>query len=221
MPIRIKVSFDARRMQRGLTDLAKKQIPFAISQAVNAVAQKVIDAETAALDETFDQPRSFTKQAFTMASHFGGQRASKRNPVAIIVAKPIQEAYLAPSEFGEPQSLGQGKRVRTPVNIKTGSGGNIPKDAIARLLQEPDVFIGSVNGTNGIWQRPTAPRPKGTPRRKIKSNTTGRLKLLVAFTRPVRVKTHLRFRERAAEVVGRSIDAEFDRALAKALATAR
>lgn len=221
MPVRISIKIDAKQLQRQLSNLAQRQVPFAISQAINAVAAKVIEAQTAAISTTFDKPRAFTQKAFTQGSSFGGQFASKRNPVAIIVAKPIQEAYLVPSEFDERQSLGQGKRIRTPVNAKTNAGGNLSQGQVAKLLAQPDVFMGVVNGVNGLWQRPSPPRTKGGPRRSAKANTTGRLKLLVAFTRPVKVKTKLHFRERATQVVQRHFNAEFDRALGRALATAR
>lgn len=219
--MKLTIKVDTRAIAREISSLARKQIPFAISQAINSTAQKVIAAETDALSETFDTPRAFTKSAFTMASSFGGKYATKRDPTAVIVAKPIQAAYLAPSEFNETQSLGQGRRIRTPVDIKTGAGGNIAKGAIAQLLAEPDVFLGVVHGVNGLWQRPSSPRPKGAPRRRIKSNTTGRLKLLVAFTRPVHVKTQLGYLERARSVFEADWSREFDAALSKAIATAR
>lgn len=221
MAIAINIKIDARALQRQLTNIAQRQVPFAVSQAVNAVTKKVIEAETAALSTTFDTPRAFTKSAFTQGSSFGGKFASKRSPEAIIVAKPLQAAYLAPSEYDEPQSLGQGKRIRTPVDIKTGAGGNLPRNVIQRLMAEPDVFLGVVRGVNGLWQRPSSPRPKGAPRRRVKANLTGRLKLLVAFTRPVKVKTKLGYHDRAEAVVAKCFDAEFDVALRRALATAR
>lgn len=221
MSIRIAVKLDSRELQRSLTRMAQRQLPFATATAVNAVAAKVIIAGTNAIEHAFDAPRAFTKRAFTQAKAFGGQYASKRDLTAVIVAKPIQEAYLAPSEFNEPQALGQGKRIRTPVDIKTGAGGNIQAGLIAKLIAQPDVFLGVIGGVNGLWQRPTPARPKGSPRRPIKANTSGRLKLLVAFTRPVKVKTKLGFRERAEQAVLNNWSVEFDRAIRRALATAR
>jgi ribosomal protein L19E len=227
MPIAISIKIDARQLQRQLTNIAQRQVPFAISQAINAIAAKVVTEETAALTSTFDQPRAFTTKAFTQGSSFGGQFASKRNPIAVIVAKPIQEAYLAPSEFDEPQSLGQGKRIRTPVNIRTGTGGNISKNEIRKLMAQPDVFIGVVRGINGIWRRPaTGKRRAGARGTKGKHRGTvgGKrttLQLLVAFTRPVNVKTDLKYFERAEQIVTKSWNVEFDRAIRRALATAR
>jgi len=222
MPVRISVKLHTRELQRSLTRLAQTQLPFATAMAINQVTDKIVEAETQAIGEVFDQPRAFTKGAFTTSKSFGGQRASKRDFKAIIVAKPVQERYLAPSEFNEPQSLGQGKRIRTPVEIKTGVGGNIPAGSIAKLLASPDVFMGEVGGINGIWQRPTPKRPrvKGAPRRTIKANNTDRLRLLVAFTRPVKVKTKLDFHERADGIVMRHWRSAFDRSIARAIATA-
>lgn len=221
MPIKISIRADTRALERQLTKLARTQVPFAIALAINAVAKRVVQGETEALSQVFDAPRAFTKSAFTQAPSFGGAYATKRSPTAIITAKPLQAAYLAPSEDGTPQSLGQGKKIRTPVNVRTSAGGNIPKDELRRLFAEPDVFLGEVRGVNGIWQRPSPPRPKGAPKRRLKSNTTGRLKLLVAFTRPVQVKTKLGYRERAEMIVQKHFNTDFDAAIAKALASAR
>lgn len=221
MALRISVGIDAKRLRQNLDSIARQQLPFAISQALNATAQRVIEAGTSAIDEAFDQPRDFTRKAFTQSASFGGQRASKREPVAVVVAKPAQEQYLAPSEFGEQQSLGRGRRIRTPVGIKTNAGGNIPRDAIRQMLNDPDVFLGTVRGVNGLWQRPATPRAKGAPKRKVKANTTGRLKLLVAFTKPVVVRSRLHFYPIAQRVVETSFDQLFDIALARAWETAK
>lgn len=224
MPVRLSIDVDTKALRKKLSAFAQKQLPYAISETVNAVAATVIAEESKAIGDTFNQPRPFTVNAFTQAKHFGGMRASKHFPTAVIVAKPAQDAYLAPSQFNEPQALGRGRRIRTPVGIKTGPGGNIPRDAIRRLLSQPDVFLAVVSGVNGLWQRPSkpAPRLKGAPRAKgLKRNTTGRLKLLVAFTRPVRLRTHLRFYERANAIVQAAIPIAFSANLARAMATAR
>lgn len=221
MALELQIRTNAKQLMRGLKEFQRRALPQAIVEATNKTAQRVIDAETAQLSEKFDKPNKFTQSAFTM-SGFGGQRASVRNPTAIIVAKPVQEAYLAPSEFDEPQSLGKGRRIRTPGDVRRDEGGNIPKGTIARLLARSDVFVGEINGTRGIWQRPAPLRPKGTAHTKakgggLKRNTTGKLKLLVAFTRPIKIKTHLGFRQRAIDIVTRYAQADLAEAVQRAL----
>lgn len=222
MPIKLSIKVDTRALERQLGAM-KRQIPFALAQALNSTLRKVQDAETAAIASTFDQPRAFTKSAFTMSPSFGGKYATKSSLVAVMVAKPIQERYLAPSEFNEVQHVGAGgKRHITPVNVKLNASNDIPTGTVARLLQQPDCFMGVVNGVNGIWQRPTPKRPKGSPRRRgIKDNNSGRLKLLIAFTRPVKIKPHLAYFERARAVFEANWSREFDAALTRAIATAR
>lgn len=222
MPIRVKILADPRELQRSLTRAAQEQIPFATALAINATAKQIAQGETELLGQVFDNPRPFTRSAFTQSSAFGGATATKKSPTAIVVSKPIQERYLSPSAFDEAQSLGdRSKKIRTPVNVKLAAGGNIPKGEIARLLAEPGIFMGVVNGVNGIWQRPTSPRPKGAPRSRVKANNTGRIKLLIAFTRPVHVKTRLGFRERAEAIVSKNFDANFSAAISRAMKTAR
>jgi hypothetical protein len=217
----IKLRADNRELKRRLTRFAFEQLPFATALALNATARQVVQAEGELIEETFDQPRDFTKKAWTQSSAFGGQIATKRDQTAVVVSKPIQEKYLSSSAFNEPQSLGdRSKKIRTPVNVRLGAGGNIPKGEIARLLAQPDVFMGAIDGVNGIWQRPTPKRPKGAPRARIKANNTGRLKLLIAFTRPVQVRTRLGFRERAEAIVRSNYDSNLQAAITRAMGSA-
>lgn len=212
----------------GLTRAAKQQLPFANALAVNKLAKRVIAVESAAIESTFDKPSTFTKNAFSQAPSFGGMYATKRLPVAMVVAKPIQGRYLAPSEEPkEPQALSPGKkRIRTPVAIGTNKGGNIPRGKLVELLARPDVFLGVVHGVNGIWQRPK----RGTRRRggygtkgKLYANAgfTTTLKLLVAFTRPVHIKTNLHAADRAKATVDSHWSADLNAALAQAMETAK
>lgn len=220
----IYLKADTRALTRNLTRMARDQVPFAAALTANALAARVVKAETEELSDAFEAPRAFTKSAWTTSSTFGGMTATKRLPIAIVVAKPIQAAYFAPSAFHEPQSLGSGKRIRTPVDVKTDSGGNLPKGKLAQLLAEPDCFLGVVAGINGVWQRPTPSRPKNAPRgprRKVKPNNSGRLRLLVAFTRPKHIKSQLPFRDVASRIVERDTAAVFAASLAQARASAR
>lgn len=217
--VQIQIRTNGKELMRHLKQVQRRAFPQALADATNRAAERLIEAETENLSQKLDRPNRFTLNAFTM-TNFGGHRASVRNPSAVIVAKPIQDAYLAPAEFGEPQSLGKGRRIRTPGDVKRDEGGNIPRGTIARLMTRSDVFLGTINGTRGLWQRPTPARTKGTAKPKgggIKRNTTGRIKLLVAFTKPVKIKTHLGFRQRAIDVVTRYFEADLADALQKAL----
>lgn len=222
----LTISADTKSLVRYFSTWSRDQIPYANSLAVNKVAKRVIAAEAEAIEDTFKSPRAFTKQAFTQSGGFGGMYATKRLPVAMIVAKPTQAAYLAPSEDPKPaQSLWSGaQHVRTPVGIKTNASGDIPRGTLAQAFASPDTFFAEVGGVLGIWQRSTLPRPRGSPKRprgSIKANTSGRLKLLVAFTRPKNVRTDLHYAARAQAIVDAHWAEDFDASMDQAMATAR
>lgn len=196
--MKLDISVDIKRAA-GAVDFASKQIPFAAAQAATGLARLVQAEERAALSKVFKNPTAFTLNSFAVKA------ATKSNPVAEVFAKDRQAAYLAPSETQGLQVLGAGVRVRTPVDIKTNASGDIPRGMVARLRTQKSYFTGAVNGVFGLWQRVSR----------------GKLKLLVAFTKPVEVKTHLDFQKRAALVVDLNFSAVFSAALKKALRTAK
>ncbi|HET6606732.1 MAG TPA: hypothetical protein VFG62_08695 [Rhodopila sp.] len=196
--MKLDISVDVKRVTANM-DFAARQIPFAAAQAATGLARLVQAEERAALSTVFDHPTKFTLNAFSVKG------ATKSNLVAEVFAKDKQAAYLEPSEVQGLQVLGAGTRIRTPVDIKKNASGDIPRGTIARLAGKKGFFVGAVKGIFGLWQRVSR----------------GKVKLLVAFTRPVPVKTHLDFQKRAALVVDTNFSAIFSAALRKALRTAK
>lgn len=211
MPVTISVRADLSRLQRQLSELERKQLPFASAQALTAVARRVQAEETKALSTIFDRPTPFTQRAF------GVVPARKATLQAVVFAKDIQAAYLAPHEFGGRQVLGTKRAILTPKKLTVNAYGNIPKGAVRRLKGRANVYVGTIKTKSGetiggVWQRPT-----NAARRKGK----GSLKLLVRFTDPLPVAPTLHYRDRAKRIVQQHFAAEMAAALAKALRTAR
>lgn len=210
--MQINLSVDTAGLSRRL-GVASKQIQFGSVLAATKLAQLVQQAETDALPGVLDRPTPFTMKAF------GVTAARKSNPQAEVFAKQAQAKYLMPSEVGGEQVLGAGRKIRTPVDLKTNAYGNLPKGAIARKLNggqsspgKRGFFLGVVKGINGLWQRVPGNRRKGSP---------PGLKLLIAFTRPVDVKAHLGFQARARKVVGDNAGKVLADMIAKALGSAK
>lgn len=210
MLARFDVRANVRAVERDLDDLQRKQIPFAAAVGINMTADQVVEAETAALEDVFQDPTTFTKRAFRKAG------ATKARPEARVFALPTQAAYLTPAEDNEPQFLGKGKRIRTPVNIGVSAGGNIAKSKLKTVLARKDVFVGHVKGVGGVWQRLPS---KGKGRKGARDGQ--RLRLLVAFTRPVHIAPRLEYHERAARIVDANATANVRNALLMAFKTAR
>ena len=196
--MRLDISVDVKKATANI-GAASKQVPFAAAQAATGLARLVQAEETAALPGIFNRPTAFTMKAFAVLP------ATKGRPIAEVFAKDRQAAYLMPSETQGLQALGAGKRIRTPVDIKTNASGDISRGMIGRLQGRKGFFTGAVKGVYGLWQR----------------IGKDKLKLLVAFTRPVDVKTHLDFVKRAALLVDTNFGEIFGAALKKALRTAK
>jgi hypothetical protein len=195
----ISVRSNVKQLQKRLGNLEQRQLPYATALGLTSLAHRVKDAETEALPQVFDRPTPFTMRAF------GVVPARKNTLTAIVFARPVQARYLAPFEDGGAQLVGRGRRVRTPVGISLNAYGNIRAGAIRRGAAKPNTFVGHVKGTGGLWQRMPA----------------GRLKLLVAFTRPKSIAPRLGYRARAEQIVRTWFETDMSTAIRRALQSAR
>lgn len=218
--IRIKSTVD--QAVKGLSELEYRQVPFALARTVNELARLAQAAEKKAIPSVFAKATPFTVNSVGMTS------AKKSMPIASVFIKDQAAKYLAPYEFGGKQFLGAKPADLVPVNAKANTYGNLPRGSIRQLLARPDCFRGKVKGkggelTDGIWQRPTpdAARVKGRKKIDKLANTTGKLRLLVAFHAPTETKKRLEFGARAENIVTKEFDAVFEKNLRAAVATAR
>ncbi|HIC7208558.1 hypothetical protein [Burkholderia stabilis] len=222
----ISVDADVRALSKSLTRLQKDQLPFAISQALTATAKLAQGAEKAALPEVFDRPTPFTINSVAVKG------ARKSDLEARVFVKDIAAAYLEPYESGGVHKLiGRGKTWLNPKD-KTllNQYGNFSQNALQRLEARPDVFVGTVKtksgeSIGGVWQRPTNVKAvkrsgkRGVALRGV--NKSDHLKLLIRFGDAEPVRQHLEFGERAFEVADEHFGREFERAMARAIATAK
>ncbi|WP_175725155.1 hypothetical protein [Burkholderia ambifaria] len=226
MDFGISVSSDLKALTKSLSQLEKQQLPFAISQALTATARIAQNAEKAALPEVFDRPTPFTINSVAVKG------ARKSDLEARVFVKDIAAAYLEPYEFGGDHKLiGQGKTWLNPKDkALLNQYGNFSRNALQRLEARPDVFVGTVKtkggeSVGGVWQRPTNVKvikrsgKRGVALRGV--NKSDHLKLLIRFGDATPVKRHLEFGERAFEVVDANFDREFEKAMARAIATAK
>ena len=209
MQPRIDVRKALKPALRRLSDVQKKQVPFATAQALTAVARMAQGAIKAELPSVFDRPTPFTINSIAVTP------ARKTNLTAVVFAKDIAAQYLEPYESGGTQFLGAKRAILAPVAQRTNQYGNLPRTALARLKAKPNVFTGRIvtksgQSISGVWQR--SPSAKGK---------AGGLKLLIRFedAKPVQQKLH--FRDTARRVAITNIRAEFRKAMTVALATAR
>ncbi|KUY76098.1 hypothetical protein WI27_19800 [Burkholderia cepacia] len=203
----LSVRSDVRALSKKLDALARKQLPFATAQAINATAEKVRDAERENLSKVLDNPTPFTLNSVAI------KRATKSNPVALVYVKPIAVSYLLPYEVGGKNKLNSRALIK-PVGQKVNQYGNLPRSAMARLKGKPNVFIGKVQTkagvVDGVWRRT----------KKTRGKAAG-LKLMMKFEDAHDVRQHLDYRGVGKRIVAAVFRRELDAAMAKALSTAR
>ncbi|MBU9539427.1 hypothetical protein KTE58_23870 [Burkholderia multivorans] len=227
----IRVTSNARDVYRGLNDLVRKQLPFAVAQGINRTAQRVAEAEVKNLEDTLDNPSPFTRRSV------GIKRARKNDPTAVVFMKDIAASYLQPYEVGGVHKLNS-RALLNPKNIRLNQYGQLPRGTLAMLKGRPDIFIGAVKTAsgetiNGVWQRPTNTarvsllNARGKRLGKLnkldasKNNGRGQLKLLIRFGDALPVKKRLNWGARAQQIVDRWIDRDMQDALAAAMKTSR
>ncbi len=200
----------------------KKQIPFATAQALTGVAQQIAAAEKTAFQRKLENPTPFT------VNSVGSAGARRDNLIAKVFVRDIAAGYLEPLEFGGVHKL-NGQSLLNPKNVKLNKYGNLSRNKLSQLKAKPDVFIGDIDGINGVWQRVKAKKgKKGKKRQKRSANGTHRArvknpmpKLLIRFGDALPVKPTLGYMDRAEKMAAGLIPGALSKAIDEALRTAR
>lgn len=222
MPFELNMRADFDGIARTLNDAQRKQLPFAVATTLTALANIVRDDERDNMFRTFVSPTPFTLNSI------GVIPARKTRQVATVFVKDIAAAYLMPYEFGGVHKLA-GRALLNPKDIPLNQYGQLPRGTLAKLKNDPNVFIGSItfrksgDTVSGVWQRPPLAQQKATRGRKkgVPAPAQVGLKLLIRFGEALPVREHLDFRKRANAIVRRHFQTEFRKALAYAMSTAR
>jgi hypothetical protein len=209
--IGISVKMDVRACTASLNDIVRKQLPYAISTALNATARSLQMEERANLRTVLAHPRPFT------ANSVFYEKASKARLIAVVYIKAITGKYLMPFEFGGVHVL-PGPAALVPEHVNLDQYGQLRKNTVKRLAARKRVFIGTVHGINGVWLRPT-----NEARRKAAAAKQPQppLILLISFGVALPVKKHLNFHKIAITSVGANFRKEFAKVLATATKAAR
>ena len=150
----LTLKVDTKLLERKLSN-ASKQIPFAMSKALNDTADEVARRLTSGMDRHLDRPTPFTKRAFlTGSGRFKGKRATKRDLVAIVQADKVQNEYLKLNVYGG---------IRTPkrraIMVPTPSArlnqyGNVSRGMQRQMVDERGgYFKGGEGMSPGIYKR--------------------------------------------------------------------
>ncbi len=228
--IRVNLKSNLRPLQRAMIDFHSDQVPFAMALALNELAAGLVARERGAIDETFETPTPFTENAYRI------EVATKRRPLASVMAKDIQASYLQPYVVGGQRSLGSKRGMLVPRQVKLNQYGNLSKGKLASLKAKPNVFIGPVTFRKGkragepiygVWERSSAGRrkdgsygTKGDSQNKVHGARTT-LKLLIEFSDSTEAPKQLDFYGRGEAYLRANSAGAFDRGVRRALATKR
>lgn len=219
--ISISVKSNVDEIERSLDTFVRGQIPFATSRALTAIGRQVQQGEIDNLRATFRNPSPFTLRSIRMTP------ATKAKPEATIFVMDKAEQYLVPYEFGGVHQL-PGPALFNPKDIDLNQYGQLPRGIMARLRGRSDIYIGVIQTShgpvNGVWQRleiakSGAVRKKRAGRGGLHDKKLGALKLLIRFGDALPVTQHLDYFKRAQQIVNRSFEKEFGRALGNAIAS--
>ena len=144
-------SADFKQLERALTDVMRRQLPFAMMLSLNDTASEVKQAEERSIDRTFDRPTPFTKRGVYV------KRANKSTLTSTVGMKPVQAGYLKLQAKGGVR-LPKRRALVIGAGLRRNKYGNLPKDAVKRAEVKGKTFVARNRGPGshlapGIYQR--------------------------------------------------------------------
>jgi len=202
----LNIAADIAAAERMLSDIGRKQLPFATALAINDTAEAVKQVEERDIAARFDRPTPFTQKGI------GIKRATKSTLSARVGVKPIQAGYLKRQVTGGTR-WPAGRALVVPAGTRLNKYGNIPRRALARAKTKPNVFIA------GSGRARSSHLPPGVYQRARKSG--GALKMLMAFVPSATYRKQWPFHDIAARRARAVFADNFYTRLRQAIATAR
>ena len=197
MPIRV----DNSKLRGLMTKQLDKQVNFAISQALNNVAFGVMKSTRSQLPKWVNLTKTYiARQVFV-------EKATKTQLTSVVYFSDKVPLAGIMELGGVLQPKGRVRAVPTN-SVKRSKTGAITKANRPRaLLQKKGVFSGTINNKPGIW---------------FKDKKTNRLHLLYSYHNSTSYEPRqFKFLSNAQRRVSRTFDLELEKALDRALATAR
>jgi len=145
--IRYSVKADIKKATRYLTNVQKRQVPFATANAINNTLFDMRKNLVKGLIRDLDRPTPFTQKGFRVT------KARKTRLFGDVFIQPDRMTYLQWAIFGGTRR--PNNRVIIIGTKKRNQYGNTPgfRNLRNKLLNQKNVFEGEVRGTAGIWKR--------------------------------------------------------------------
>jgi hypothetical protein len=214
--VKVTVTTNWPKERRRLTDLERRQMPFAMAMALTATAKDAGPAQGRAMKMRLDKPTPFTRKGV------GFEKATKQTLTATVKVKPIQAQYLQYAIYGGTR-FPMRRALLMPVNVGLNKYGNLPRRKVQTLLARKDTFSGVVKGVAGIWQRTgkSGRRARGNSQGRASGARIGTVKLLLRYETSARYRKRYDFAGVGQRHADGVFPAQFDKAFERALRTAR
>lgn len=224
----MKITVDVRGLDAAKAFIAGagKQVAYAASRALNATAQRVVDAMPAEIEKAIDRPVPFTRRGVAIL----GPRARKDRLEVKVGFRRAQAKYMQLQIEGGTRNPGAAG-LKLPGAVKLNEFGNIPRGVIAQLVAVARKERGLKKATARrvrvsskvelFYGDPTDNGGRAFPR-GIYKVANGKLIPLIVF--PVvaaRYRARFDYPGKALAIVRREWDRQFAAALADAMRTAR
>ena len=144
--MQIKIKTNTEQVTMRLTDIQKKQIPFATMKAINNTLfglRKEMGKQTV---KKLDRPTPFTQKGFLVT------KANKRNLTGILYIRAEVEEYLKYVIDGGVRSGAKMIPIPFTANARLNRYGNIIGKR-SGLIKKTQQFIATIKGVTGVWER--------------------------------------------------------------------
>lgn len=198
--MQIKVKDNSKKLAKKLTDVQKKQIPYASAQAINNTLFGLRKEMAKQTVKKLDRPVPFTQRGFLVT------KAKKSNLVGMLKIRPEVASYLKYQIDGGVRS--KATKIPVPIvkNKRLNKYGNIAGKR-SGLVKGSKEFIATIGGATGVWKE----NRKGQPPT-----------LLIKFHDSVKYdKKPFDFYKIGRGYINSTYDRQLTKALAKALRTAK
>lgn len=243
--MRIDAKENVRDVVAGLDDLARSQVPFALSKALNQTARDFQKEERESIEEHFSLRRkAWARQNVKIRPE---DNATKKKLEAVVRLEapgdPGRSDILGKFEEGGQKHARSGGQLAVPViSVKASPAKQRPRsyefESVSGMMWKGNrrtfMLLGGGGGNQGIYQRvgrigrkrKDGVRGKGAGRRMV-SEIHGRttrdmnIRLLFKFKGAVPVDKRLKWGELSGKVAKERMTGNFEQSLAHAIKTAR
>ncbi len=191
----VRSNMDA--FQEGLREIARRQVPFVVSKAVNDTAADAKKWAGLRVKRRFHKPVPFVRRSPSRTL------ATKRRPVARVLILPKQAAFLRYQERGGTRAPSR-KAITIPQGVDLNAYDNMTKRKIKTLLRRKDVF--------------TAGKNEGVKPGIYRNMPNGGVKLLVSFVEKASYKPIFGFEEGVEKVARNRMPTHLNRNFRRILA---